>query len=228
MAVDEALLVSEDPRPTLRVYTWAPDALSLGYFQRWGDIHERHALSADSIVVRRLTGGGAIHHANELTFSIAAPASHPLYRGAVADSYRRVHDLVTRALADVDVPAELRGERSPIASDRAESNMCFHASTPLDLVWDDRKGVGSAQRRTGGRVLHHGSIKLGTTPLEGDVAQVHTRRPGVSALELSGLLVEAFGTAGYRQEPGTLTQAESEHAGSRAAHFRSRAHLERR
>ncbi len=50
--------------------------------------------------------------------------------------------------------------------------MCFHASTPLDVVWEHRKGVGSAQRRRGGRILHHGSIKLGASQLEQGIATV--------------------------------------------------------
>ena len=90
MALDEALLQGRAARPTLRLYTWRPAALSLGYFQRWSDVP---AAAAAPAVVRRLTGGGAIHHDLELTFSIAAPADHPLYRGELANSYGRVHAL---------------------------------------------------------------------------------------------------------------------------------------
>lgn len=197
MALDEALLARVDPRPVLRLYTWAPEALSLGYFQRHDDVVAGLAARGLALprLVRRLTGGGAIHHAQELTFSIAAPLSHPLYRGPVADSYSRVHAALSAALARHGAPAEPRAARQ-LASDDPQSPMCFHRSTPLDLAWGGRKGVGSAQRRTGGRVLHHGSIKLGATALEGEVAAVGDASPeelGHSVAEaLAGLLGLSF------------------------------------
>ena len=67
LALDEALLERPLTPPTLRLYTWSPDTLSLGYFQRYEDVP---AVSRASAVVRRITGGGAIHHAGELTWSI--------------------------------------------------------------------------------------------------------------------------------------------------------------
>src|SRR5262245_37388016 len=83
MALDEALLATSDPRPVLRFYTWEPHALSLGYFQRWESLAAR---AGASVLVRRFSGGGAIHHADELTFSIAAALSHPLFHGEVRRS----------------------------------------------------------------------------------------------------------------------------------------------
>jgi lipoate-protein ligase A len=174
MAVD-AWLLAEGRGPVLRLYTWEPPALSLGWFQRLVDVPAAAGFTPGVDLVRRRTGGGAIHHARELTFSIAAPLDHPLYAGPVADSYVRVHAAIAAALARFGVDAAPRGERS-LASDVAGTGMCFHASHPLDLVWEQdgglRKGVGSAQRRKGGRVVHHGSIKLGRDPLEPGVAVV--------------------------------------------------------
>ncbi len=184
MGLDEALLLERDAPPTVRFYTWAPDTLSLGWFQRLADVPAAEQAGA---LVRRLTGGGAIHHLFELTFSIVLPLLHPLYAGPVAASYARVHALISAALAEFGIAALPRGERS-LSSDREGTGMCFHRSTPLDLAWDDRKGVGSAQRRRAGRVLHHGSIKLRTTPLEGDIAFVDRQgtglRPDALALAL--------------------------------------------
>jgi lipoate-protein ligase A len=171
MGLDEALLFSSDAPPTVRFYSWRPETLSIGYFQKLADIpgHERARK-----IVRRITGGGAIHHQSELTFSISAPQSHRLYAGPIAPSYTRVHDAIRAALSELGVESELRGERA-LDSDVEGTGMCFHQSTPLDIVWAGkdgawRKGVGSAQRRSKGRVLHHGSIKLGTSPLEGRIA----------------------------------------------------------
>ena len=73
--------------------------------------------------------------------------------------------------------------------------MCFHHSTALDLAWGARKGVGSAQRRRHGRVLHHGSIKLGSTPLEGDIATLERVGLDVTPEELGRDLTEVFGEA---------------------------------
>ena len=148
MGLDGALLELATGAPVLRFYTWSPDTLSLGYFQRWADVPAARRAGA---VVRRITGGGAIHHKNELTFSITASLEHPLYRGPLADSYRRVHEAVATALAEYGVEADLRGDRA-LTSDRDDTGMCFHHSTALDLVWDDRKGVGSAQRRKRARL----------------------------------------------------------------------------
>ena len=177
MGLDEALLESADAAPTLRMYTWAPDTLSLGYFQRFEDVP---ATSKAGAVVRRITGGGAIHHAGELTFSIAASLEHPLYRGPVGPSYARVHAAIAASLVEFGVHAALCGEEA-LESDRSDTGMCFHHSTPLDLAWDGRKGVGSAQRRKHGRVLHHGSIKLTGSALE----------PGVAVVDRAGVELDA-------------------------------------
>ena len=181
MGLDEHLaLESTAPSPVLRFYTWSPAALSLGYFQRFDDVPAARRAPA---VVRRITGGGAIHHEGELTFSIGAPLEHPLFRGPVGDSYERIHEL----LAGVLEGASLRREQA-VLSDQEGTGMCFHDSTPLDLVWTGRKGVGSAQRRKGERVLHHGSIKCRTTELETGVAEM----PGTRPEELADRIQRAF------------------------------------
>ena len=97
MGLDGALLEDADTPPTLRLYTWTPPALSLGYFQRFDEVP---AASEAFVVVRRITGGGAIHHAGELTWSITAGAKSPLYRGPIAPSSERVHAVIIEALAD--------------------------------------------------------------------------------------------------------------------------------
>jgi lipoate-protein ligase A len=188
MGLDEALLEAAEAPPTLRLYSWSPDTLSLGYFQSLADVpgHERA-----KALVRRITGGGAIHHVRELTFSIAASLDHPIYRGPIAESYARVHAAIADALRGVGVEAMPRGS-TLLTSDRAGTGMCFHASTPLDLAWDGKKGVGSAQRRKHGRVVHHGSIKLGDSVLETGVATIpgDGREPGPA--EVGILLTESM------------------------------------
>lgn len=190
MGLDEALLVTPGLPPTVRFYSWKPDTLSLGYFQKVAEVPGAERAGA---LVRRITGGGAIHHVRELTFSISADLSIPLYATGLHESYARVHRAIARALAEFGVAAQLRGSEA-LQSDRTDTGMCFHHSTDLDLAWDGRKGVGSAQRRKQGRVLHHGSIKLGSSPLEGDIATLESRRRGLAPSELAPALKQAFET----------------------------------
>jgi lipoate-protein ligase A len=222
MGLDEVLLTATDSRPTLRLYTWEPAALSLGYFQRFEDIPAAREVPH---VVRRITGGGAIHHhAGELTFSIEGPATDPLYRGEVAASYARVHGVLIDALVAVGLvgahtPA-LAASRGVLRSDLAGTGMCFHASTPLDVVWDGRKGIGSAQRRTGGRVLHHGSIKLGPSPYEPEVATASGAGVHLSPREFAPALLDAFTSAlGVTFQPEAPTVAELARAETLGARY---------
>ena len=209
MGLDEALLESAESLPTVRFYSWQPDTLSLGYFQRYADVPGTERAGP---LVRRITGGGAIHHVRELTFSIAASLDHPIYRGPIADSYTRVHEAIRAALEQIGVPAEIRGSRD-LASDVPATGMCFHKSSPIDLVWGNRKGVGSAQRRKGGRVLHHGSIKIGSSPLENAVATADEHAAGLRAETFAPLLRAAFaGRFGVLLEAAVPTPAEREHA----------------
>jgi len=202
MGLDGALLEDPDTPPTLRFYTWTPAALSLGYFQRYLEVP---AAAEAFVVVRRVTGGGAIHHTNELTFSIAASLEHPLFEGPVTRSYERVHDLLAHALAKSGCEPSLRGDEA-LLSDSDETGMCFHHSTALDLAWGGRKGVGSAQRRRDGRVLHHGSIKLGSSQYDTGVAELEgLDDPAQLASEITASFLEA---GGIRLQPGVPTRAE--------------------
>jgi lipoate-protein ligase A len=226
MALDEALLVGlADARPCLRVYTFARPTLSLGYFQGWAQVP---AAARARDCVRRMTGGGAILHERELTFAIAAPLEHALYRGPVAQSYARVHALIAQALASLGVAVEPAGAR-PLASDRAGTGMCFHESSPPDLALAGRKLVGSAQRRSGGRVLHHGSIKIGATAEEPGAGALELVLPEIGIEALAARLELHFARAlGLRFEPESPNAAELAHVAERAAHFASPAFLHRR
>jgi lipoate-protein ligase A len=207
------------------MYTWAPAALSLGYFQRYADVP---ACAEAAAVVRRITGGGAIHHAGELTFSIAAPLDHPLYRGPLADSYRRVHAAIAVSLVPFGIEAGERGSAAPL-SDRPGTGMCFHRSSALDLVWNGRKGAGSAQRRKGGRVLHHGSIKLACDALEPGAAFVERAEGAPEAAAYAPHLRAALERAlGMRLVSDAPTPDERLRAARLAARYRDPGFVRRR
>ena len=161
MALDETLL--ETPGAWFRVYRWWPRTLSLGYFQKVGDFErERTRLPW----IRRPTGGGAILHDDEWTLSLALPIQS-LGR-QVSQSYLPLHRAVRSALEALGVPlAPPPSDTAPGIDSHARPRTpwCFNDPISLDLLSPDgRKVFGSAQRRRGDRVLHHGSLILSPAP----------------------------------------------------------------
>jgi lipoate-protein ligase A len=163
MAVDEALLhtAAETGQATLRFYTWEEPTLSLGYFQTVAE-REQHSASRACPLVRRASGGGAILHDRELTYSITLPQAATA--AATADLYQVAHRSLIETLMTVGISAVLYQDSAPCAveakSDKAEPFLCFQRRTCFDIVCQGEKIVGSAQRRRKGAVLQHGSILL--------------------------------------------------------------------
>ncbi len=171
MAVDKALLdcaleTGVAAMPTLRLYWWCPPALSLGANQRAADTVDWEALRDDGYdVVRRPTGGRAILHAEELTYSVIAPAP----AGGVLGAYRWLAAGLQEGLARAGIRLELergrRGQQSRridnLATTPQTSYPCFMAAGRYELVTGGRKVVGSAQCRRRGWLMQHGSILLG-------------------------------------------------------------------
>jgi len=162
MAVDEALLESggRDDSWTLRFYGWSQPTLSLGYFQTI-ESRQSHAASLRCPVVRRQSGGGAIIHDRELTYALIAPARHALARDSQR-LYRAVHGAIVQALDSVGITARMYGpaadtQRTPTAD---EPFLCFERRAAGDIVVDQTKIGGSAQRRRLGAVLQHGSLLI--------------------------------------------------------------------
>jgi lipoate-protein ligase A len=157
MAVDEMLLdrADEQAAACLRLYGWNEPTLSLGYFQTYSD-REQHAASRQCTAVRRLTGGGAILHDNELTYSIVLPGSHPLATRR-DELYQAMHGCLIEALAGFGAAARLC-EVGPSNSNRREPFLCFQRRAAGDVLLGEDKICGSAQRRRNGAVLQHGSL----------------------------------------------------------------------
>lgn len=168
MAIDEALLlalVEGQSPPTLRFFQWAPPCLSLGRNQPAADAHLEACRAAGVEIVRRPTGGRAILHTDELTYSLVVPQTDPRAEGGIVASYRRLSEgllLGLRALgADVVQAAAARpGPGEPSA-------VCFQTPSDYEIISGGRKLVGSAQWRSRGGVLQHGSL-----PLTGDLARI--------------------------------------------------------
>lgn len=168
MAVDEAILeavATGASPPTLRFYGWQPPCLSLGRAQRARDVDLARLTERGWQLVRRITGGRAILHTDELTYSIAVPATEKRVRGGVVASYRRLSRgllaglrllglQVAQAEAMQDKPAE-------------PSAACFDVPSHYEITARGKKLLGSAQVRRHKAVLQHGAL-----PLTGDVTRL--------------------------------------------------------
>jgi lipoate-protein ligase A len=169
MALDEALLEAAHGQGTytLRFYRWARPTLSLGYFQA---VRQRatHETSAPCPLVRRQTGGGAILHDQEWTYSFAAPAGSPLAVSAMA-LYRALHGGLIEALAGFGVRARLLEQAESGKLDQ-EPFLCFQRRSQGDVLLEDAKIAGSAQRRRHGALLQHGSLILRASAAAPEIA----------------------------------------------------------
>ncbi|WP_407307494.1 biotin/lipoate A/B protein ligase family protein [Desulfosporosinus sp. SB140] len=162
MAVDEALLKTmaqaADPQPVLRFYGWEPAALSLGYAQSYDKEVNEGACKAEGIdIVRRPTGGRAVLHQYELTYSVIAPEQDPNVSGSVTESYLKISKALVKGFQALGIPAEMSLGGVAKATSTAA---CFDAPSWYELVVNGRKLVGSAQMRKEGMLLQHGSILL--------------------------------------------------------------------
>lgn len=157
MALDEALLerARETGETVLRVYTWSAPTLSLGRNQRANGQYDLERATAMGVeFVRRPTGGRAVLHNREVTYSVTAPVADTTLR----DSYEQINRVLGRALGilGVDVSAAESRERAPLP----DGSPCFEVPTVGELTWEGRKLVGSAQWRETGALLQHGSILI--------------------------------------------------------------------
>ncbi len=210
MARDEALMLRVGQSlapPTLRLYQWDPPTISLGYFQRHADHESLPSPAGDLAVVRRLTGGGAILHDRELTYSLAVPVEHSLVARRPNRLYELAHDAVIAALSDLGLATARGGETDDSGAARGPF-FCFARRHCYDVLLGDDKLAGSAQRRTRHAVLQHGSIVLGSRFEQQPTAQVPvTFETAVAAL--SAALVACLGSVtGEVFEPGEWSDDE--------------------
>lgn len=144
MAIDRAVLVANSNGkvlPTVRFYQWDPPAISIGYFQSLEDevdLTNCNRLGVD--FVRRITGGGAVFHEHELTYSIVIPESHPQISKNILESYGRICGAIIKGLSNIGIESEYK----PIN----------------DIIADGKKISGNAQTRKMKTVLQHGTILM--------------------------------------------------------------------
>ena len=237
MAVDESILEgmgNHSSPPTLRLYAWEPACLSLGYAQPLIDVDMERLQRRGWEVVRRPTGGRAVLHVDELTYSVIAPHSEPRVAGTVLESYRRLAQALVQALELLSLPVQVN-EKSAAVRAAVPNPVCFEVPSTYEITVDGKKLIGSAQARRKEGVLQHGSL-----PLAGDLTRILqvlaipdeaarsraaerllSRATTVeSALgrkvgwdEAAGAFIQAFTSVlALELQPGSLTPAEIERA----------------
>lgn len=168
MALDEAILDHigrGESIPTLRLYAWEPACLSLGHAQPFTDVDVNRLQARGWEVVRRITGGRAILHTDELTYSVIAPNSEPVIAGTVLESYNRIAQALLLAVKNLELHVEMQEGQ---ANDISSSNpVCFEVPSTYEITVDGKKLIGSAQARKKEGVLQHGSL-----PLTGNLARI--------------------------------------------------------
>lgn len=196
MAVDEALMrtAGSGGGVTLRFYGWEPGCLSFGRNQQARGAYDPDAAAEHGIdVVRRPTGGRAVFHHRELTYSVTAPDEA---WGTLRDTYRRINRALADGLREIGVAADCEvdaaaGARAPRPTARA----CFRDPLPGEVAAAGRKLVGSAQWRNAGALLQHGSLLLVDEQHVVDSLRVQ-RDPGTSEASESADAADAAAPTG--------------------------------
>ena len=153
MAWDEALLekVATLSQPVLRFYGWTESAATFGYFQKYHDVERLTKLRP---LIRRPTGGGLVPHDADWTYSLSFPPARDWYELKAVESYRRVHEWIQAAFRAMGFGTDLA------ACCRKEApGQCFVGAEQFDVLWQDQKIAGAAQRRTRDGLLIQGSIQ---------------------------------------------------------------------
>ena len=177
MALDEALLenVSRLGKPVLRFYGWTEPAATFGYFQRFAEVERATLLRP---LIRRPTGGGIVPHDSDWTYSFVVPPNHEWHLLKAEESYRRIHEWIQSAFANLKIETELapcckkavqvgrsRGDEthSEKISQRllasSPTSQCFAGHEKFDLLWHGKKIAGAAQRRNKSGLLIQGSVQ---------------------------------------------------------------------
>ena len=235
MAVDEVLLEGAvTGEPVLRTYGWEPPAISFGYGQQpWREVDLDKCRAAGIEVVRRLTGGRAVLHWEELTYSVICREDDPQCGGPISHTYHRIGEALVHGLRLFGVEAVLERARPRALRPREAgvSEPCFASLARWEVKCGGRKLIGSAQRRVRGALLQHGSLLIGSQHrrllellpaggAEGGTAAASRLQEGSTCLQewVSGpveverlvrCLAEGFGRClGVEMQPGALSPAE--------------------
>lgn len=172
MAADESILEHigrGESRPTLRLYAWEPACLSLGHAQPYSDVDQQRLKDRGWEIVRRPTGGRAILHTDELTYSVIGPADNPQLAGSILESYNRLACALLSAVRSLGLDARSNPLTAELGGGPHGSvnPVCFEVPSAYEITVAGKKLIGSAQARRKEGVLQHGSL-----PLTGDLKRI--------------------------------------------------------
>jgi lipoate-protein ligase A len=170
MAVDEALLarvIAGQSPPVLRLYAWEPACLSLGQAQPAMDVDRERLAGTGWELVRRPTGGRAILHIDELTYAVIAPVSEPRVQGTLLESYLKLSAALKSALGVLGLMVTAREDAGAAQAARSRNPVCFEEPSSYEILFDNKKILGSAQARRGNAFLQHGAL-----PLAGEITRI--------------------------------------------------------
>jgi lipoate-protein ligase A len=170
MAVDETLLERvgrHESLPALRLYAWDPACISLGFAQSFSDVDLPALQQARCDVVRRVTGGRAILHTDELTYSVVGPLREPRLYGTILESYGRLASALLHSLLQLGLPAVSQSKYPSQPGSSPQGPVCFEVPSNYEITVHGKKLIGSAQARRKEGVLQHGSLPLG-----GDITRI--------------------------------------------------------
>ena len=220
MAVDEALLRSfaEEDSPILRLYRWEKPALSFGRFSQPESTLNAEALqSGGPAYTRRMTGGGILVHGGDLSYALIVPQAFIKTRG-VRESYRYLCRFLLTLYRRLGLDAAFADDRKAM---RTSGDVCLAGKERYDIVIDDRKLGGNAQRHTHKAMLQHGTIPLSIdraffapffrkdSGLD-EAFCLANARINLSPEALTSAVADAFGdTFGAKLVPGALNERES-------------------
>lgn len=163
MAIDEAITIAYNEgkvKPTLRFYTWEPACLTIGYFQKLEDEIDLKACQKLNVdCVRRITGGRAVLHEDELTYSVIVGEDNPLMDKSINLSYKFISEGLVKGLNLCNIHTDNLSKGERIGRENL-SAACFNAHASYEITMNKKKIVGSAQSRKHGVILQHGSIVL--------------------------------------------------------------------
>lgn len=165
MAIDEAILYTLAEgygTPTLRFFQWEPPCLSLGYNQHWDEINEAACRERGYTWTRRATGGKAILHTDEATYSLIIPQDDPRIEGGIVASYRVLSFGLLCGLEKLGLQTAQASKDEVLAQRQAAKGgpVCFDTPSRYEITWQGKKLIGSAQLRRKKIVLQHGTLPL--------------------------------------------------------------------
>ncbi len=207
MAADEYLIsyCSETGRPVIRLYGWSPPAISIGRYQDAGVLHIERCIKDKVGIVRRITGGGAIFHDNELTYSVIISEKDIGRRNlSVNESFETLNVFIIGMYRSLGLSASYSKNIFCGRKHGTPSEFCFSGNEEYDIIINNKKIGGNAQRRTGDIILQHGSIPIDINAekiaeyfragidFENFISLKELLTRKISAEEISNILISSF------------------------------------